>query len=378
MGSSFKEVPKLLRLKQLCVIVCQHIKPDNIKGNIYNKYNIMMTKYLFNPTMPKLSLKLPNIVAGKIDSEPKIPERVLPPTPVTPTDQVRVKTGALRRVITKGQIHNEMDKQESKNANARGGDKAPLFHFDTYEDNCFPALENGNHANGVHACLKALIIDQEFQDKCDLEFEMLIKRIGSLDAAHPGNSSRPTSTEEIVDRGFKRNNEYKFNNNFSGLSTEKGIKHISLGEVFTNLVEYLTQGEEFIAYDLIMVGFKIFIKYIQTDGKNSLATDEDSETDMDADLKAKNTLIHKQNTLLQYNTCDLIFKTIKNDYAIIIKEQALILGIEILEGGNYNAQMTFLQYIKDDVDNEFLIAIKQLLDNSFELIKKYMLSKNDI
>ena len=207
---------------------------------------------------------------------------------------------------------------------------------------------------------------------------MLIKRIGSLDAAHPDNIVVPTSTEEIVDRNYNRREEYKFNNNSSGLTTEKGIKHISLGEVFTNLVEYLTQGEEFIAYDLIMVGFKIFIKYIQTDGKNSLATDEDSETDMDADLKAKNTLIHKQNTLLQYNTCDLIFKTIKNDYAIIIKEQALILGIEILEGGNYNAQMTFLQYIKDDVDNEFLIAIKQLLDNSFELIKKYMLTKNDI
>jgi hypothetical protein len=73
----------------------------------------------------------------------------------TPTDQVRVKTGALRRVITKGQIHNEMDKQENKHSNGRGNDKVPLFNFDTYEADNFPAGDNGGHANGVHACLKA-------------------------------------------------------------------------------------------------------------------------------------------------------------------------------------------------------------------------------
>jgi hypothetical protein len=155
MGSSFKEIPKLLRLKQLCVVVCQHIKPDNIEGNIYNKYNIIMTKYLFKPIMPKLSLKLPNLVAGKVDSDRKITERVRPPTPGTPPEQVRVKTGALRRVITKGQIHNEMDKQENKHSNGRGNDKLPLFHFDTYEGNNFPVGDSGGHANEVHACLKA-------------------------------------------------------------------------------------------------------------------------------------------------------------------------------------------------------------------------------
>lgn len=60
-----------------------------------------------------------------------------------------------------------------------------------------------------------------------------------------------------------------------------------------------------------------------------------------------------------------------------IQEECLLVLISLSLGGNVFAQKTFYDFmINEDPNNNFLIAIKQLLLKNFELTKKYMIEKN--
>ena len=216
-------------------------------------------------------------------------------------------------------------------------------------------IEDANQAaydgNFIHKAIKGYCIHSSFDRKGDNEFEHLVRKISSLQ-----NRVEQCSPEGIV---------------------------ITFSNFFVNLVKYLTDSNHLVGYELVMVGFKILRRYMESDTNEDNTTDDiDADEDQNSkeakdDINESYIIEHKQNTLIGFNVCNLIFKTIKGEYDKEIKEQALVLGNLILEGGNQKAQNTFLKYIEEDSENEFLRIIKEMLDDSFEIIKKEMLIKND-
>lgn len=62
---------------------------------------------------------------------------------------------------------------------------------------------------------------------------------------------------------------------------------------------------------------------------------------------------------------------------IDIQEECLLACIALVLGGNAVAQETFYKYMmQDDPENDLLITIRNMLQQNFELTKKYLIEKN--
>ena len=134
------------------------------------KFNIMKAKFI---CMPKIG-----VYGNDINEE----------------DQpIRLRSNALRKIITKSQIRNEMLRQESMKDAKR--ERPTTFQFDSIQNdtNELEHEEVQNLAKVVHNMLKNLIIDDKFQEKCDSEFEMLIKRIAKLEEIGNNNENNGES-----------------------------------------------------------------------------------------------------------------------------------------------------------------------------------------
>ena len=60
-----------------------------------------------------------------------------------------------------------------------------------------------------------------------------------------------------------------------------------------------------------------------------------------------------------------------------VREECLLTCIALLIGGNTNAQENFYNYmVLEDTNNVFLIALETMLQQYFNLAKKYLTEKN--
>jgi len=53
-----------------------------------------------------------------------------------------------------------------------------------------------------------------------------------------------------------------------------------------------------------------------------------------------------------------------------------LVSIAVLLGGNAESQQQFYEYILEDHENEFCVKLRDLLTESFELIKKNQVKRN--
>ena len=57
-------------------------------------------------------------------------------------------------------------------------------------------------------------------------------------------------------------------------------------------------------------------------------------------------------------------------------EEALLVAIAVLLGGNQTSQENFHAYIVKDVENAFLVKVQEMLAECFDLIKKTQVKRN--
>ena len=74
--------------------------------------------------------------------------------------------------------------------------------------------------------------------------------------------------------------------------------------------------------------------------------------------------------LVKMDLCKLLCGIISNEKRRDIKEEALNVCIAVVMGGNFEAQMKFCEYIKEDNENAFCRALNEQLTECFEAIKK--------
>lgn len=82
--------------------------------------------------------------------------------------------------------------------------------------------------------------------------------------------------------------------------------------------------------------------------------------------------------LIDLGVVDLVCDLISFEQKLAIKEEALLVCVAILLGGNYESQIQFKEYITRDKQNAFMRSLYDLINLSFEQIKKTQHKRNNL
>ena len=77
----------------------------------------------------------------------------------------------------------------------------------------------------------------------------------------------------------------------------------------------------------------------------------------------------KQKMLIDLGVVKLLCNLIAYESKLTIMEEAMLVSIACLLGGNYDTQQSFVNYINEDQSNQFIISLKNMLKNAFESVK---------
>lgn len=82
-------------------------------------------------------------------------------------------------------------------------------------------------------------------------------------------------------------------------------------------------------------------------------------------------IFRNQNLLASCNACNLVANLIKNEKGDAVTNEALLLGIALLIGGNNGSQMKFWEFMIEDMDNKFLTVLSEILKVNFFKVMDY-------
>lgn len=119
---------------------------------------------------------------------------------------------------------------------------------------------------------------------------------------------------------------------------------------------------------------KIIRKVIESENKNSILPAINWEGDDFVPFRVQ--IQDAQDMLVKMDLVPLLCRIVSQETKREIREEAMLVCIATLFGGNENSQMAFCKYIQEDIENEFCRAIQDQILECFELIKKNQLKRN--
>lgn len=81
--------------------------------------------------------------------------------------------------------------------------------------------------------------------------------------------------------------------------------------------------------------------------------------------------------LINLGVIKLLCNLIAFEETRTIKEEALLVAIACLLGGNIACQTQFMEYIQKDHANQFIISLKDMLFEAFDAMRKTQTKRND-
>ena len=81
--------------------------------------------------------------------------------------------------------------------------------------------------------------------------------------------------------------------------------------------------------------------------------------------------------LIELEVIKLICDLIAFEEKRVIKEEALLVSVALLLGGNENSQTKFHEYIIEDTGNLFVESLKDMLMEAFDYIHETQKNRND-
>lgn len=186
------------------------------------------------------------------------------------------------------------------------------------------------------------------------------------------------SLEADETRTFSKNVEKEFDSfiekivNIEKITEKQGS--IAYEKVVKALIELIERDDEGLDDDLRAEGLRIFRKIIEREAPNDKPAAEWETDDWD-DVKGK--IIRKQNELTSFGVIEMLCKLFYSTTNRKIIEECVLLSIALLIGGNLKAQETFLEYMKNDTQNDFMQAIQKLITTEIESLKMDMIRVNE-
>ena len=208
-------------------------------------------------------------------------------------------------------------------------------------------IEHVSKSEKFHKRIDLTIKSKKYNDMIEEEFTNLVNNIVNI--------------EEITQKTY---------NNFCTIGFQ---------ELTTSLLKLLDPTELELNDELTIVGLKVFRKIIERENKEvKTIAAEWSPNDFEAFSKK---IQFRQDQLCDFGLVEVIGNMIGSDEDLSreLKNEAILLGISMLVGGNVKVQDRFFKYMSDGINdpkNHFLSNLKLMIEEDFLLIRKAMYVKN--
>ena len=178
--------------------------------------------------------------------------------------------------------------------------------------------------------------------------------------------------------------EHEFENFVDNIVNIEEITHktfanlcnIGYQEISTSLLKLIDPTDMTLSMDLTIVGLKIFRKIIERENKNIQTCAADWSSNDFATYSKK--IEFRQNQLCDFGLVEVIGNMIGNvSLSTELKNEAILVGISMLLGGNSKVQDRFFRYMSvEDTKNLLLVNLKSMIEINFLMIRKGMDLKN--
>jgi len=146
---------------------------------------------------------------------------------------------------------------------------------------------------------------------------------------------------------------------------------IQLEEITKALIKLISNPESTLSRDLMRTSLTIFRKMIEME--NPMKTDPAVEWSNEDYEEKKGSIIKRQNQLVNLGVVKTLMMILaESNTSREVREEAVLVCIAILLGGNKNAQDAFVKGMDDDRYNQFFLGLKKTVHNSYDSIKKAM------
>mmetsp|Transcript_11850 Transcript_11850/g.18264 ORF Transcript_11850/g.18264 Transcript_11850/m.18264 type:complete len:195 (+) Transcript_11850:1293-1877(+) len=146
-----------------------------------------------------------------------------------------------------------------------------------------------------------------------------------------------------------------------------GTNTLDVKEVIKSLIK-ISDIKSDIDKPLRIVCLKVIRKVVELENKKKQTPALEWESE-DWQMYASE-IREQQAMLIQLEVVKLICNLISFEQKLAIKEEALLVSVAILLGGNNISQGRFNTYIREDEKNAFMSSLKKMLIDSWEVIKR--------
>ena len=154
----------------------------------------------------------------------------------------------------------------------------------------------------------------------------------------------------------------------------KGANTIKNADFIQSLI-ISTDVSSSIPSELRTSSLTIIRKIIESENKSETGTNS-SQWDTEDWNSYEEQIIERQTMLNDLGVVTLLCRVIAKEPKRAILEEAFLVAIAVLLGGNSQSQQLFHEYIVNDTDNEFLQKVYNLTCECFEAIKKKAIKRN--
>jgi hypothetical protein len=143
-----------------------------------------------------------------------------------------------------------------------------------------------------------------------------------------------------------------------------------------SMIQFMIKDMKSIPEELIIIILQIFINFLNGT-ETTLKVKFKKSKKSKAKWKSELLMSYRQDIMISLGLVELIVDVLSSDISIAIKKKMAKLGIVILEGGNRNAQNRWIEILKKDEKNSFLVALNQILETEFGTIVKHLTTQNE-
>ena len=155
----------------------------------------------------------------------------------------------------------------------------------------------------------------------------------------------------------------------------KGANTIINAEFIKSLISS-TDITSSIPSELRTSSLVILRKIIESENKQNDVAGSSAHWDTDDWVSFAPQIQERQTMLNNLGIVPLLCRIITKETKRAILEEAVLVAIAVLLGGNHQSQTLFHEYILQDIENGFLIKVNDLIVEAFEIIKKKAIKRN--
>ena len=202
------------------------------------------------------------------------------------------------------------------------------------------------------------------KDSVGLKLANMLNEIGEIQSF---NDSMVNEFSEVI--WHIKKIQYK---SFLGF---RGVCTLEPTDVIEALIDLTDLDGIQVTLEQIPIVIKILRRIIEIENKLTIKPAAEWSGDEDNPTPE---IIRAQDLLTSCNACYLAANLVRNQKGDAVTNEAILMCIALLIGGNYNSQMKFWEDFVEDTDNRFLTLLSEILKSNFNKVMDHAIAYNEV